>query len=388
MNADWRQFARALVKSASPRRGGGRHKQLLTLAVMAMNWWALRHSRSIKTTPDDANSLTGINGGKTMSDDRLAEFAREEQSRQHAIAAFDEHLDEIDATIKSQKKRIDKVRRKLDGLDRRLRVRQVFGSASSRFVLVVAALALGAAMAFIVAHSITGSLPLSAFAVVAILLWLVLLSRSYLFLPSDTVLSAKHAGVQAELKPQEELLQSMTQRRFKLVSQRSVEQGKVNKLRRKMTQYREQLLNTAERMALLQMDWRSLRGIDFERFLERAFLALGYDTQLQGRAGDQGVDLVIRAASQTWAVQAKGYEGAVSNGAIQEVVAGMYHYRCTRCAVVTNSVFTRSARELAESNNCLLIEGESIADLLHGRIAAFPLTYSLTAVRQASAGDT
>lgn len=390
MKVDWRQLARAMNMGTSSRRRRGSQELLLAMVAMAMKWLVRRHLRSSKATPDEADSLTRTNVGTTMSNDRLAEFAREELTRQNLIAAFDAQLDEIDHNIEKQKKQVDKVRQKLKGIDRRLSMRQIFGSSSSRFVLVVATLALGAAMAFILAHLITGSLHLSALAVIAIQLWLVLLARSYLYSPGDTLLLAKQASVQAELNPHEESLQSMTQRRFKLVTQRSVEQGKLNELKRKIAQYREALLNSAERMALLQLDWKSLRAIDFERYLEKVFRSLGYDAQLQGRAGDQGVDLLVNVGGQRWAIQAKGYEGAVSNSAVQEIVAGMNHYRCTHCAVITNSSFTRSARELAESNTCLLVDGELLGELLHGRIPAFPLAYrpSAAANRQASAGDT
>lgn len=54
------------------------------------------------------------------------------------------------------------------------------------------------------------------------------------------------------------------------------------------------------------------------------------------------------------AIQTKCYSGTVGNHAIMEAVAGAKHYGATKCMVVTNSSFTKSARELAESNKVVL----------------------------------
>ena len=66
-------------------------------------------------------------------------------------------------------------------------------------------------------------------------------------------------------------------------------------------------------------------------------------------------------------IQAKCYSSAVTNKAIQEVVAGLSHYKLDKGIVVTNNYFTDSARELAMSNNIILWDRtmlkEKIAEL-------------------------
>jgi HJR/Mrr/RecB family endonuclease len=121
---------------------------------------------------------------------------------------------------------------------------------------------------------------------------------------------------------------------------------------------------------LIHMDWRSLRGEDFERFLSRVFEMLGYDVAHTKASADQGVDLVVTGAGRRIAVQAKGYEGSVSNHAVMEVVAGMTYYQCECCAVITNSRFTAAAEKLAgaHSSICRLVNGSQIVDLIEGRI--------------------
>jgi HJR/Mrr/RecB family endonuclease len=120
---------------------------------------------------------------------------------------------------------------------------------------------------------------------------------------------------------------------------------------------------------LLACDWGSLTGIPFENFLAAVFREHGYDVETTKTTGDQGIDLVITLADRRLAIQAKGYPGStVGNSAVQEAHAGMTFYRCHGSVVITNSTFTKGARELAASVNCILIDGSQIPDLIRGRI--------------------
>lgn len=108
-------------------------------------------------------------------------------------------------------------------------------------------------------------------------------------------------------------------------------------------------------------------GGEFESFLAEVFRHLGFQVERTGRTGDQGVDLIVRRG-KCIAVQAKCYSGSVGNAAVQEVFAGQAHCKCDSCAVITSSVFTRQARDLAASTGCLLIEGNQLADLILEKI--------------------
>lgn len=119
---------------------------------------------------------------------------------------------------------------------------------------------------------------------------------------------------------------------------------------------------------LLSIDPSTLDGAQFERYLFDIFTYLRYSVQLVAQSGDQGVDLLVDTATGRVAVQAKCYSGSVGNAAVQQAFAGMAHYRCQRCAVITNSTFTRSANDLARSTNCQLIDGSQIPALIRGQI--------------------
>ena len=109
-----------------------------------------------------------------------------------------------------------------------------------------------------------------------------------------------------------------------------------------------------------------MRDKEFEWFLKGVFEQLGYQVEVTKASGDQGVDLIVSGGGRRIAIQVKGYANAVGNSAVQEVYAGMNYWKCKECAVITNSRFTKSARHLAASLNCKLIDRRSMDDLMAG----------------------
>ncbi len=64
-------------------------------------------------------------------------------------------------------------------------------------------------------------------------------------------------------------------------------------------------LLTSAKHQLIHMDWRSLRGVDFEHFLSRAFEMLGYRVELTKASGDQGADLIVIGKGGEWPFRPK-----------------------------------------------------------------------------------
>lgn len=122
---------------------------------------------------------------------------------------------------------------------------------------------------------------------------------------------------------------------------------------------------------LLEENWKCLRSIEFEGFLERVFKELGYCVETTKTSGDQGVDLIISRNELRIAIQVKGYLNSVSNGAVQEAYAGMTYYKCGACVVVTNSRFTSSAEVLAREVGCVLVDEDTLPQLVLGRFDLF-----------------
>ena len=107
-----------------------------------------------------------------------------------------------------------------------------------------------------------------------------------------------------------------------------------------------------------------MTGIEFEHFLCRLFNNDGYKATLTKASNDQGADLILEKSGERTVVQAKRYFGAVSNTAIQEVVAAKALYKCINAMVVTNSYFTKSAIVLAMHNKVTLYDREKLKEKL------------------------
>ena len=97
-----------------------------------------------------------------------------------------------------------------------------------------------------------------------------------------------------------------------------------------------------------------MSGEQFEHFITYLFNNLGYKATNTKLSEDQGIDVLAKKGKTTIAIQTKCYSKPVGNHAIMEAVAGAKYYNADKIMVVTNSTFTRSARELAESNNVIL----------------------------------
>ena len=146
--------------------------------------------------------------------------------------------------------------------------------------------------------------------------------------------------------------------------QLQLQQGKQDEEQRQI-----ELERRSRKSRLLASDWRSLRSVPFEEFLAEVFVELGFVVEMTKTTGDQGVDLIVQKNGRRIAIQVKGYFDSVGNSAVQAAHTGMAYYRCSSCAVITNSRFTAAARDLAERVGCVLIDGEQIPTLIHGKLS-------------------
>lgn len=106
-------------------------------------------------------------------------------------------------------------------------------------------------------------------------------------------------------------------------------------------------------------------GLNYEYAVAKYLKKHGYySVSVTKGSGDYGVDVIASKGSHKYAVQCKFYSNPVGLGAVQEVVAGKAMYGCDCAMVVTNSTFTKAARELAQKNDVALLEnvtGHSLA---------------------------
>lgn len=108
-----------------------------------------------------------------------------------------------------------------------------------------------------------------------------------------------------------------------------------------------------------------MTGRQYEYLYALYLKCMGYPQVIVTRgSGDQGVDVVAYKGYQKFAFQCKLQSTPVNNKAVQEVYAGAPHYECNRAIVVTNNTFTKSAKELAQSNKVTLVSGKTIESLV------------------------
>ena len=99
---------------------------------------------------------------------------------------------------------------------------------------------------------------------------------------------------------------------------------------------------------------------EFEYFVADWLKDRGYTNIRLTEHYDLGVDIVAKKDGITWGVQVKHYSGLVGINAVRQVVVALKKYKCDRAMVVTNSRFSRPAIEIANSHDCVLIDGSGL----------------------------
>ena len=117
--------------------------------------------------------------------------------------------------------------------------------------------------------------------------------------------------------------------------------------------YLERLLNGENILATIE-EVDLMTGLEFENFIAKLFERMGYESEVTKSSGDQGIDVLAKKGDCLIAIQAKCYSVVVGNHAIMEAVAGKNFYKADKCMVVTNNMFTKSAKELANANGVIL----------------------------------
>ena len=118
----------------------------------------------------------------------------------------------------------------------------------------------------------------------------------------------------------------------------------------------------AYRWSLYRID--RMKGDDFEDFIKEIYIILGYTVEKTKKSGDQGIDLIVKKHFRRIGIQLKRYSHTVGNSAVQEAVAGRRYYQLDKVCVLTNSTYTKSAKELAKVNKVELIDRENLKELI------------------------
>ncbi len=105
----------------------------------------------------------------------------------------------------------------------------------------------------------------------------------------------------------------------------------------------------------------TMDGLDFEKYIASILKKQGYSNISLTEQYDYGVDIIATRDGICWGIQVKRYSGLVKAEAVRQVVTGLRVYGCDRAMLITNSVFSRVAVQLANSNECVLIDRSRLA---------------------------
>jgi len=103
--------------------------------------------------------------------------------------------------------------------------------------------------------------------------------------------------------------------------------------------------------------------IEFENWVADVLAQNGWVTRTSRKSGDQGLDVEAIYRDHKCIIQCKLHEAAVGNKAVQEVASARKYFDGHSAVVVGKSGYTRSARQLAEKNDVLLIDASELPKL-------------------------
>jgi restriction endonuclease len=115
----------------------------------------------------------------------------------------------------------------------------------------------------------------------------------------------------------------------------------------------------------LTLDYaRRLSGSEFEHWVAQLLRDYGVPNVIETQASrDQGADVIVTFGTRKIVIQVKQYSDTVGNGAVQEAHAAKGFYDATEAWVVTTSVFTKDAVDLAGRLGVCLIPGTQLLEL-------------------------
>ena len=138
-----------------------------------------------------------------------------------------------------------------------------------------------------------------------------------------------------------------------------IEASKAHKQNSKRQHYLNSSLSEIDKMT----------GEEFEYCLQAHYEFFGYIAQTTPQAKDFGADLLMEKDGKRIVLQAKRYKDMVGIKAVQEVIGARDYYKASEAIVATNSHFSDSAKQLAESAGVQLIDRKELEQIISKREA-------------------
>jgi restriction system protein len=106
-----------------------------------------------------------------------------------------------------------------------------------------------------------------------------------------------------------------------------------------------------------------MNPVEYENMCADILSENGWVTRITSASGDQGVDVFAEKDGRSVVLQCKKYTSPVGNKAVQEAHAGRGFMGASAAAVVTNTSYTQSAKQLASTLGVLLLHHDELADI-------------------------
>lgn len=108
-------------------------------------------------------------------------------------------------------------------------------------------------------------------------------------------------------------------------------------------------------------EFDKLTGEDFEKALHRLLESQGFKKiEYTPKTADFGIDILAIKDETKYGIQVKRSINAVGISAVQETIGGVLYYECDKGLIVTNSIYSQSALELARKAGILLVQRDDL----------------------------
>lgn len=131
--------------------------------------------------------------------------------------------------------------------------------------------------------------------------------------------------------------------------------------------YFDELRKDVERFEKFAEISPDMDGFKFEEYVAKILMDNGYtEVSVTQKSRDFGADVTASYGDARYVLQCKYYTHPVGIEAVQQVYASKSVYSAHVAVVVTNSVFTKAAKILAEEVGVLLWDGEKLSTMSGG----------------------
>ncbi len=214
-------------------------------------------------------------------------------------------------------------------------------------------------LVLIVVHLLTNSYPFAFFGFLLGTVAGVGLLASFVYHPPDTLLPAAIGEAESQAR--------LANARLKEKIERLAETK--TKLQKLVDERRDQIASgKLQKAALLQRDWKKMRGSEWEDFVVEVCRTLGAKAERTGVVAGDETNLIVDFGPRRVSILTQGLDHVVSSVTIQQALAAKDRNHCEACAVIINCRFTGAAQDFARRNGCTAVGASEFPDFVMGKI--------------------